>query len=232
MYCKNEIKNLHSGISKKGEKIMKLENHNAKVLEENVASKEAQRVVLRRAQAKRDATSKKQSAKNENLQKVNNVLKKKIKETNMPRENEQALNAAAMKSLEEKLVAKMTVEKEDHTANVKIMEGKYGELTIKVEELEKDLQRKCKVIEVLQQTTEEKENMDTAKANEVDSEQLNAVSDDEEKPVGQEDFVRQLTKETAPEASEQKFSEEDDEQRYSVYVISWPDYPSIFHWMS
>ena len=54
----------------------------------------------------------------------------------------------------------------------------------------------------------------------------------EEKPVGQEDFVRQLTKETAPEASEQKFSEEDDEQRYSVYVISWPDYPSIFHWMS
>ena len=228
----NEIKNLRSVISKKGEKIMKLENHNAKILEENVASKEAQRVALRRAQAKRDATSKKQSAKNENLQKVNNELKKKIKEINMSRENEQALNAAAMKSLEEKLVAKMTVEKEDHTANVKIMEGKYGELTIKVEELEKDLQRKCEVIEVLQQTTEEKENMDTTKANEVDSEQLNAVSDDEEKPVGQEDFVRQLTKETAPEASEQKFSEEDDEQRYSVYVISWPDYPSIFHWMS
>ena len=228
----NEIKNLRSVISKKGEKIMKLENHNAKILEENVASKEAQRVALRRAQAKRDATSKKQSAKNENLQKVNNELKKKIKEINMSRENEQALNAAAMKSLEEKLVAKMTVEKEDHTANVKIMEGKYGELTIKVEELEKDLQRKCEVIEVFQQTTEEKENMDTTKANEVDSEQLNAVSDDEEKPVGQEDFVRQLTKETAPEASEQKFSEEDDEQRYSVYVISWPDYPSIFHWMS
>jgi hypothetical protein len=63
---------------------------------------------------------------------------------------------------------------------------------------------------VLQQTTEEKENMDTAKANEVDSEQLNAVSDDEEKPVGQEGFVQQLTKETAPEASEQKFSEEND----------------------
>ena len=228
----NEIKNLRSVISKKGEKIMKLEKHNAKILEENVASKEAQRVALRRAQAKRDATSKKQSAKNENLQKVNNELKKKIKEINMSRENEQALNAAAMKSLEEKLVAKMTVEKEDHTANVKIMEGKYGELTIKVEELEKDLQRKCEVIEVFQQTTEEKENMDTTKANEVDSEQLNAVSDDEEKPVGQEDFVRQLTKETAPEASEQKFSEEDDEQRYSVYVISWPDYPSIFHWMS
>ena len=228
----NEIKNLRSVISKKGEKIMKLEKHNAKILEENVASKEAQRVALRRAQAKRDATSKKQSAKNENLQKVNNELKKKIKEINMAREIEQALNAAAMKSLEEKLVAKMTVEKEDHTANVKIMEGKYGELTIKVEELEKDLQRKCEVIEVFQQTTEEKENMDTTKANEVDSEQLNAVSDDEEKPVGQEDFVRQLTKETAPEASEQKFSEEDDEQRYSVYVISWPDYPSIFHWMS
>ena len=228
----NEIKNLRSVISKKGEKIMKLEKHNAKILEENVASKEAQRVALRRAQAKRDATSKKQSAKNENLQKVNNELKKKIKEINMSRENEQALNAAAMKSLEEKLVAKMTVEKEDHTANVKIMEGKYGELTIKVEELEKDLQRKCEVIGVLQQTTEEKENVDTTKANEVDSEQLNAVSDDEEKPVGQEDFVRQLTKETAPEASEQKFSEEDDEQRYSVYVISWPDYPSIFHWMS
>ena len=228
----NEIKNLRSVISKKGEKIMKLEKHNAKILEENVASREAQRVALRRAQAKRDATSKKQSAKNENLQKVNNELKKKIKEINMSRENEQALNAAAMKSLEEKLVAKMTVEKEDHTANVKIMEGKYGELTIKVEELEKDLQRKCEVIEVFQQTTEEKENMDTTKANDVDSEQLNAVSDDEEKPVGQEDFVRQLTKETAPEASEQKFSEEDDEQRYSVYVISWPDYPSIFHWMS
>ena len=87
MYCKNEIKNLHSGISKKGEKIMKLENHNAKVLEENVASKEAQRVVLRRAQAKRDATSKKQSAKNENLQKVNNELKKKIKEISTSREN-------------------------------------------------------------------------------------------------------------------------------------------------
>ena len=112
------------------------------------------------------------------------------------------------------------------------MEGKYGELTIKVEELEKDLQRKCEEIEVLQQTTEEKENMDATKAKEVDSEQLNAVSDDEEKPVGQDDFVRQLTKETVPEASEQKFSEEDDEQRYSVYVISWPDYPSIFHWMS
>ena len=95
-----------------------------------------------------DATSKKQSAKNENLQKVNNELKKKIREINMSRENEQALNATAMKSLEEKLVAKMTVEKEDHTANVKIMEGKYRELMIKVEELEKDLQRKCEEIEV------------------------------------------------------------------------------------
>ena len=82
----------------------------------------------------------------------------------MPRENEQALNAAAMKSLEEKLVAKMTVEKEDHTANVKIMEGKHGELTIKVEELEKDLQRKCEEIEVLQQTIEEKEIRDTVMA--------------------------------------------------------------------
>ena len=151
-------------------------------------------MALRRAQAERDATSKKQSAKNENLQKVKYVLKKKIKETNMPRENEQALNAAAMKSLEEKLVAKMTVEKEDHTANVKIMEGKYGELTIKVEELEKDLQRKCKVIEVLQQTTEEKENMDTAKAEAVDSKHLNVVSDDEEKPVGQEDLFSNLQK--------------------------------------
>ena len=218
----NEIKNLRSVISKKGEKIMKLEKHNAKILEENVASKEAQRVALRRAQAKRDATSKKQSAKNENLQKVNNELKKKIKEINMSRENEQALNAAAMKSLEEKLVAKMTVEKEDHTANVKIMEGKYGELTIKVEELEKDLQRKCEVIEVLQQTTEEKENMDTTKANEVDSEQLNAVSDDEEKPVGQEDFVQQLKK-TVPKASEPKVSEDD--QR--VRVVKEMDLKSI-----
>ena len=189
-------------------------------------------MTLRKAQAERDSTSKKKSAKIENLQKVNSELKKTINEINTSRENDQALNAAVMKSQEEKLAAKMKVEQEYHTANVKIMEGKYGELTIKVEELEKDLQRKCEVIEVFQQTTEEKENMDTTKANEVDSEQLNAVSDDEEKPVGQEDFVRQLTKETAPEASEQKFSEEDDEQRYSVYVISWPDYPSIFHWMS
>ena len=48
---------------------------------------------------------------------------------------------------------------------------------------------------------------------------LNAVSDDEEKPVGNEDFVQQLTKETAPQASEQKVSEEDDEQRHSVINV-------------
>ena len=186
-----EINNFRSLVSKKEEKATKLEKRIAKALEERVASEEALRVALRKAQAERDATSKKKSAKIENLQKGNNELQKKINEINTSRENEQALNAAAMKSLEEKLVAKMTVEKEDHTANVKIMEGKYGELTIKVEELEKDLQRKCEVIEVLQQTTEEKENMDTTKANEVDSEKLNAVSDDTQK-VGETEALDEV----------------------------------------
>ena len=64
----------------------------------------------------------------------------------MSRENEKAVNATAMKSQEEKNGAKMKVEKEGHTANVKVMEGKYGELTIKAEELEKNLQRKCEEI--------------------------------------------------------------------------------------
>ena len=164
-------------------------------------------MVLRKAQAERDATSKKKSAKIENLQKSNNELQKKINEINTSRENEQALNAAVMNLQEEKLVAKMKVEQEDHTANVKIMEGKHEELTIKAEELEKNLQRKYEEIEVLQLIIEEKENMDTTKAEEVDSEHLNAVSDDKGKPVGQEDFLQQFTKETAPSASEQKVSE-------------------------
>jgi len=191
---KNEINNYRSLVSKKEEKATKLEKRIAKALEERVASEEALRVALRKAQAERDATSKKKSAKIENLQKGNNELQKKINEINTSRENEQALNDAVMKSQEEKLVAKMKVEQEDHTASVKIMEGKQEELTIKAEELEKNLQRKCEEIEVLQLIIEEKENMDTTKAEEVDSEHLNAVSDDKEKPVGQDDFVQQLTK--------------------------------------
>ena len=53
-------------------------------------------------------------------------------------------------------------------------------MTIKAEELEKNLQRKCEEIEVLRLIIEEKENMDTTKAEEVDSEHLYAVSDDKE----------------------------------------------------
>ena len=63
----NEIKNLRSAVSKKEEKIMKLGKRNTKVLEERAASEEALRVTLRKAQAERDATSKKKSAQNENL---------------------------------------------------------------------------------------------------------------------------------------------------------------------
>ena len=59
------------------------------------------------------------------MQKDNNELKKKINEINTSRENNQALHAAVRKSQEEKLVAKMKVEQEDHIANVKIMEGKH-----------------------------------------------------------------------------------------------------------
>ena len=126
----------------------------------------------------------------------------------------------------------MKVEQEDHTENVKIMEGKHEELTIKVEELERDLQRNCEEIEVLQLIIEEKENMDIwicislrksfRQSNDfqaVDSKHLNAVSDDEEKPVGQQYFVQQLTKEAAPRAFEQKVSEEDDEQRHSLINV-------------
>jgi len=199
----NEIKNLRSAVAKKEEKIMKLEKHNAKDLEERISSEKALRVALRKAQAELDARSKKQSAKIENAQKDNNELKKKINKINTSRENNQALHTAVMKSLEEKFVAKMKVEQEDHTANVKIMEGKHKKLTMKVDELEKNFQRKCEETEVLQLIIEEKENMDTAKAEAGDSEHLNAVSDDEEKPVGQEDFLPQLTKqEAASEASE------------------------------
>ena len=217
-----EINNLRSLVSKKEEEATKLEKRIAKALEESAASEEALRVALRKAQAERDATSKKKSAKIENLQKVNSELKKTINEINTSRENDQALNAAVMKSQEEKLVAKMKVEQEDHTANVRIMEGKHEELTIKAEELEKNLQRKCEEIEVLQLIIEEKENMDTTKAGAVDSEHLNAVLDDEEKPVGQEDFVQQLKK-TVPKASEPKVSEDD--QR--VRVVKEMDLKSI-----
>ena len=91
---------------------MKLEKRIAKVLEELVASEEAPRVALRKAQAKRDARSKKLSAKIENVQKDNNELKKKTNKNNISRENDQALNAAVRKSQEEKLVAKMKVEQQ------------------------------------------------------------------------------------------------------------------------
>ena len=47
----NEIKNFRSLVSKKEEKTMKLEKRTAKVLEERVASEEALRVALRKAQA-------------------------------------------------------------------------------------------------------------------------------------------------------------------------------------
>jgi len=174
-----EINNFRSLVSKKEEKATKLEKRIAKALEERVASEEARRVALRKAQAERDATSKKKSAKIENLQKVNSELKKTINEINTSRENDQALNAAVMKSQEEKLVAKMKVEQEDHTANVRIMEGKHEELTIKTEDLEERfaaemkvqqegyasiLQRKCEEIEVLQQAIEEKEIRDAVMA--------------------------------------------------------------------
>ena len=85
-----------------------------------------------------------------------------------------------MKSQKEKFVAKMEVEREDHSANVKIMKGKHGKLTIKVEELEKNFQKKCEETEGLHLIIEEKENMDTAKAEAGDSEHLNVVLDDEE----------------------------------------------------
>mmetsp|Transcript_55850 Transcript_55850/g.76232 ORF Transcript_55850/g.76232 Transcript_55850/m.76232 type:complete len:107 (-) Transcript_55850:240-560(-) len=72
----NDIKNLHSMVSKKEEKTMKSEKYDAKTSEEYAASEEALRGALRKAQAEHDGRFKKQCQRIVNLQKDNNELKK------------------------------------------------------------------------------------------------------------------------------------------------------------
>ena len=75
---KKEINNLRSAVSKKGEKLLKLEKHNAKVMEESVASKET----LRKVQAESVARIKKQSHTIENLRKEKRALRKEVLDIN------------------------------------------------------------------------------------------------------------------------------------------------------
>ena len=59
---------------------------------------------------------------------------------------------------------------------------------------------------MLQLIIEEKENMDTAKAEAVDSEHLNAASGDEEKPVGKKIFCSNLQRKLHQELLSRRFT--------------------------
>ena len=136
---KNEINNLRSEVSKKGEKLLKLEKHNAKLMEESVASKET----LRKVQAESVARIQKQSQTIENLRDEKRALKKEILDINKSKVNDQAIQAATVESQKERFAAEMKVQQEGYASI---------------------LQRKCEEIEVLQQTIEEKEIRDTVMA--------------------------------------------------------------------
>ena len=136
---KNEINNLRSEVSKKGEKLLKLEKHNAKLMEESVASKDT----LRKVQAGSVARIQKQSQTIENLRDEKRALKKEILDINKSKVNDQAIQAATVESQKERFAAEMKVQQESYASI---------------------LQRKCEEIEVLQQTIEEKEIRDTVMA--------------------------------------------------------------------
>ena len=136
---KNEINNLRSEVSKKGEKLLKLEKHNAKLMEESVASKET----LRKVQAESVARIQKQSQTIENLRDEKRALKKEILDINKSKVNDQAIQAATVESQKERFAAEMKVQQEGYASI---------------------LQRKCEEIEVLQQAIEEKEIRDTVMA--------------------------------------------------------------------
>ena len=136
---KNEINNLRSEVSKKGGKLLKLEKHNAQLMEESVASKET----LRKVQAGSVARIQKQSQTIENLRDEKRALKKEILDINKSKVNDQAIQAATVESQKERFAAEMKVQQEGYASI---------------------LQRKCEEIEVLQQTIEEKEIRDTVMA--------------------------------------------------------------------
>jgi len=73
-------------------------------------------VALRKAQAENDERTKKQSQAIENLRLEKIALKKRTLEINKSRENDQALQAAVMKSQKERLAAEMKVQQEDCTS--------------------------------------------------------------------------------------------------------------------
>ena len=135
----NEINNLRSEVSKKGEKLLKLEKHKAKLMEESVVSKE----ILRKLQAESVARIQKQSQTIENLRDDKRALKKEILDVNKSKVNDQAIQAATVESQKERFAAEMKVQQEGYASI---------------------LQRKCEEIEVLQQTIEEKEIRDTVMA--------------------------------------------------------------------
>jgi len=135
----NEINNLRSEVSKKGEKLLKSEKHKAKLMEESVASKE----ILRKLQADGVARIKKQSQTIENLRDEKRTLQKEILEINKSKVNDQAIQDATVESQKERFAAEMKVQQEGYASI---------------------LQRKCEEIEVLQQTIEEKEIRDTVVA--------------------------------------------------------------------
>ena len=128
---KNEINNLRSEVSKKRGKLLKLEKHNAQLMEESVASKET----LRKVQAGSVARIQKQSQTIENLRDEKRALKKEILDINKSKVNDQAIQAATVESQKERFAAEMKVQQEGYASI---------------------LQRKCEEIEVLQQTIEEK----------------------------------------------------------------------------
>jgi len=135
----NEINNLRSEVSKKGGKLLKLEKHNAQLMEESVASKET----LRKVQAGSVARIQKQSQAIENLRDEKRALKKEILDINKSKVNDQAIQAATVESQKERFAAEMKVQQEGYASI---------------------LQRKCEEIEVLQQAIEEKEIRDTVMA--------------------------------------------------------------------
>ena len=107
---KNEINNLRSAVSKKGEKLLKLEKHNAKVMEESVASKET----LRKVQAESGARIQKLSQTIENLREENKALKKEIHDISKSKVNDQAIQTAVVESQKERFAAKMKVQQEGY----------------------------------------------------------------------------------------------------------------------
>jgi len=100
-------------------------------------------VALRKAQAENDERTKKQSQAIENLRLEKIALKKRTLEINKSRENDQALQAAVMKSQKERFTADMKVQQEHYTST---------------------LQRKCEDIEKLQMSIKEKDIRYTVKA--------------------------------------------------------------------